>query len=57
MTTSIAMNSLDAQFEELILERNNFEKEVIRLTKENESLKQQVNDYAKTRRNDSRKDI
>lgn len=39
------ISTLDEQLEKLIDERNDFEKEVIRLTKENESLKRKLKGY------------
>ena len=37
-----AISSLDQQFEDLITERNNFEKDNIKLKKENESLRRTI---------------
>ena len=48
-----AISSLDQQFEDLITERNNFEKDNIKLKKENESLRRTIevmNEQARIKR-------
>jgi low affinity Fe/Cu permease len=49
----LAITSLDRQWEELILRLNEAENRVVVLEAENSELKQRMNDYVKTRRDDS----
>jgi regulator of replication initiation timing len=53
----LAITSLDRQMDAFIINYNKLLKENEQLKIENESLKQQVESYVKTRRDDSSKDF